>query len=326
MAKGKSITHGMDEICKMGIRVAKDTALAIQEHIRADPNSALEQTLRGKRKKKCLVIDSVAEMDCRKAIGTADGGKFKKWEFHGEEKLRDRNLDLSKKKTVCVLADAVDGTDLLERGLSNWCSCLVFFDPRKRRGRQLVASFVALPNGEVYHARCDKKGAFVTARDGTVGPVAGPSNVKRLADASICFYGQKLRNLKATVTTLFIERLEKALVKTVRDVRKADLRIYNLAGIPMMMKLIDHRTKEARTIDGVFDIEGQMPHDVVPGAFIAMKGGATIKTIDGSDLSFAELEELLLKPAASELKYVLASTEALANAIVQVVSEMGRGT
>jgi hypothetical protein len=107
-------------------------------------------------------------------------------------------------------------------------------------------------------------------------------------------------------------------------------RIYNLAGIPMLVKLTDHQVKNAKNIDVVFDIHGQNPHDVVPGAYLAKKAGATVrqfiieedkvtkeKKVRAEDISYATLEESLIQPAAptSRLKYFVTSTKELADQI-----------
>ncbi|TDA25606.1 MAG: hypothetical protein DSO00_08510, partial [Archaeoglobi archaeon] len=64
---------------------------------------------------------------------------------------------------------------------------------------------------------------------------------------------------------------EKQVKKTNEEI---GFRIYNLAGNPVMVKLVDHRIKDARGIDAVIEIKGQKPHDMAPGAYIALKGGA----------------------------------------------------
>lgn len=307
----------LDLVCDMGCHVARKIMLLIQCNVRDDPARAFQETVR--EGKKALEIDIVAERMCETLIHTFKNSKFRKWVFYGEESLNKRDTDLSSVKEICVLADAVDGTDLLERGLSNWCSGFTFFQPSAPPGKKILASFVALPSGEVYHARCDKKGAFVSRGEQT-SEVAGVSKVTKLAKASICFYGQKLANLKSVVDNERLQRIEDH-AKTLR--KKPSLRIYNLAGIPMLMKLIDHRVKNAKSIDAVFEIEGQKPHDFVPGAYIVLKAGAIVRSLKdgkvGADISFEELEELLLQPASSEVFYVVASTKALAKSLTELL-------
>jgi len=301
----------MDTICQLGIHTAQENIRDIEKQLK-NPNRVLIST--EVEKKAQLLIDLVAEENCRTTIQNYNKGKFGKWHFHGEESLLNKNLDLSKENSICVLADVIDGTDLLERGLGNWCSCFIFFDPRAKSGERLLASFVALPDKEVYFARHDMPGAFITTKDGQITEVAGRSAVEKVCDASICFYGQKHPNLVKTVS----------LLNNLTDQNLGKLRIYNLAGIPMMMKLIDHRIKKARSIDAVFDVNGQKPHDVVPGAYILKKAGATIKNLQGDDINYCDFEELLLKPSSTKLKYVAAATPELAKNLLAILVETGQ--
>lgn len=85
-----------------------------------------------------------------------------------------------------------------------------------------------------------------------------------------------------------------------------DFRFYNLAGNPMMARLAEG------TVDVVLELDGQLPHDVVPGAYIAMKAGAVFGNIDG-DKTFSEQElaDFLLKPADQSIRYILAANKDL---------------
>jgi hypothetical protein len=101
-------------------------------------------------------------------------------------------------------------------------------------------------------------------------------------------------------------------------------RIYTLAGIPMIVKLIDHRIKQAANIDIVFDCNGQRPHDFVAGAYLAKKANAVIKNIDsGNEISYADLERALLLPdnPKTEFRYVIAATEDLCDGIMPILKK-----
>jgi hypothetical protein len=150
-------------------------------------------------------------------------------------------------------------------------------------------------------------------------PVRGVSRVKSLARASVYFYGQKLKNFRSVTHDGFAHRLGLACKST----REDRLRIYNMAGTPMMARMTDHRVHEAGGIDVIFDVVGQQPHDVVPGAYIAKKAGATLRDLDGQDISFAQLEELLLEPAKRRLQYVLAATPTLASQVSECIRSAG---
>lgn len=58
----------------------------------------------------------------------------------GEESI-DETIDLTGNVNIHMLVDMIDGTDLLERGFSNWCSAAVVFDPR---GVTILASYVLM--------------------------------------------------------------------------------------------------------------------------------------------------------------------------------------
>jgi hypothetical protein len=100
-------------------------------------------------------------------------------------------------------------------------------------------------------------------------------------------------------------------IKAGRTTDEVKFRFYNLAGNPMMVRLADG------IIDVVFDLKGQRPHDVVPGAFIAMMAGALLWDIDlQQSVSDSSSMNKLLHPGSSSIKYVLAAN--------RVVSSRGR--
>lgn len=245
--------------------------------------------------------------------------------------MRDEALDLTDNQGIVVLADALDGSDLLERNLGNWCSTAVFFKPSNPPGQRILLSIAAMPWGDVFFARHDASGSFICAKRGgkknkeRTRPVAGPSKVKSLREASICYYGQKYKNFISVFTTGLLKKIESASSAAGHadgsDGQGSEnkLRIYNLGGIPMMCNLVNHSVKTARTIDAVIELKGQKAHDFVPGAFIAMKGGAHVVDLTGKKLELEDLERLLLRPARSAQKYVIASTEALAAEIISSI-------
>jgi fructose-1,6-bisphosphatase/inositol monophosphatase family enzyme len=313
----KGIPLNIDDLCKACVSVTREIVANVIGQANGDPETAFEEHALGRRMKKCLGIDSYAEQQCSTLIRKILHGQGKKWHFFGEEKLRNPSLDLSHANNICVLADAVDGTDLLERDLSNWCSTFAVFDPRCAAGQKLLASFVGTPNKDIYYARSDLPGAyFVAASTTTPIPVTGPSEVKSLKEASICFYGQKVSNLYKTMKTGFLDSINQAITSSDKKATDHTLRVYNLAGIPMMVRLAHNTYRGARRIDAVFDVAGQMPHDVVPGAFIAKKAGAVILGLDGKEITYEILEDHLMRPAQSRMKYVLAATPELASELI----------
>lgn len=264
-----------------------------------DSFNAFETVKIGKREKVALVVDVIAE----RLAAIELGRRLKQFDplILGEESLQDENLDLANESRLVALLDMVDGTDLFERGLGNWCSAAAFFLPDER---EIVGAFVGTPEGVVYYWTIDTPVPLkFDLRTKSVEPVRGPSEVRNLAESSIAFYGQKVVNFCSCASTLAHERNRQLQTKGL------SVRIYDLAGIPMMMNVIDGAGH--RRIDAVFEIVGQNPHDVVPGAIIAQRAGATVLDLDGNPL---DLVAALLRPADPNyrLKYVLAATPELA--------------
>jgi fructose-1,6-bisphosphatase/inositol monophosphatase family enzyme len=94
--------------------------------------------------KTLLTVDLVAERDAERELRDNLHLEPDHLVFLGEEQLSIRQEDLTKEEKLVVLVDMVDGTDLLERGLSNWCSAMVFFDPQGKRGDKTIAELTAV--------------------------------------------------------------------------------------------------------------------------------------------------------------------------------------
>ena len=277
---------------------------ALRDSAIFDPVSAFETVRIGKREKIALEIDIFAE----RLAAIHLGRRLRR--FHpvilGEESLRHKQLDLSGEERLVALLDVVDGTDLLERGLGNWCSAATFFLPASR---QILGAFVGTLEGLIYfwtpNVQVPMKLDLLTQR---LEPVNGPSKVQSVADASIAFYGQKLVSLCSNAGPFTHEGN--------RQLRASGLglRLYNLAGMPAMVKLVDGA--ERRRLDAVFEVAGQQPHDVVAGAVIAQQAGATLIGMDGAPV---DLASALLRPAdpSNRMKYILAATPELAKDLLQ---------
>ncbi len=67
------------------------------------------------------------------------------------------------------------------------------------------------------------------------------------------------------------------------------------------------------TVHAVFELRGQKPHDVIPGAFIAKQAGAIFCDLDGNDI---DMGNAVLDPNSSDLRYVLAGSKSLAEQIL----------
>jgi fructose-1,6-bisphosphatase/inositol monophosphatase family enzyme len=78
------------------------------------------------------------------------------------------------------------------------------------------------------------------------------------------------------------------------------------------------------TVDVVFDVTGVKPHDLVPGAHIALKAGAFLGDASGRALSEADLANMLLRPDDDGPPYVLASSEVLYRQAIEKIGLVGR--
>lgn len=271
-----------------------------------------------------LFIDDFAESLCEIGLLVEFGSRIR---VIGEEsfQLYPELRDLTNCEHVVALVDVVDGTDLLLRGLSNWCSALVLFSPPRKT---ILASVVADHEGNIFFASEVEECAFYQPR-GSKTPLpltnasrpenleeavkrflmrstSGPSRNRSLSDAAIAFYGQKPTSFLSTHRggfSLALRSLAEQLQEKVKPTPK--MRIYNLGGIPMMLKVANG------TLDAVFDLTGPKPHDMVAGAHIALKAGAVLGDIAGNLFAEAELATSLLTPDSDGPAYILAATEEL---------------
>jgi hypothetical protein len=215
----------------------------------------------------------------------------------------------------------------------------VFFCPSNNPGEKILGACVGLPSGEIYSASAHSKEVYIKQKGHFARPAAKPSTVKELKNASVCFYGQKAGSLSAVAERGLIKyitdwnekqnetRARKKLNGEPLDDADADAssRFYNLAGIPMMVKLIDHRVKAAKNIDAVFEVRGQKPHDVVPGAFLALVGGAVMWSLDDNAyVTPADLEKALLKPSDKSMRYIIACTKELCQQILPLLKPLAK--
>jgi fructose-1,6-bisphosphatase/inositol monophosphatase family enzyme len=259
-------------------------------------------------------------------------------EVWGEESICEKSQESlsfrSKTKTVALL-DMIDGTDLVNRHLGNWCAAMAFIYPPQK---EILASVIALPTREFYVAEQGKQPYKVHLRTDAAKISPGllsertelklnPDRVLNLTEAAVCFYGQKAANLLTVFKSLLPMspasreaakvgdqnvncRLGEYLYKM--SASKPRMRIYTLAGNPMMVRVADG------TIDAVFELRGQKPHDVVPGAFIAKQANAVFWDLDGNDIDIAEAA---LDPNASNLRYVLAGSKSLAEQVLRAITD-----
>lgn len=266
-------------------------------------------------------IDHRAEADFIDALTT----RFGKDDIFviGEESLLE-GLDLSGRRQICVLIDMIDGTDLLERKMSNWCSAVVVFSPQDR---SIEGAYVALPDDQVlYFATRYQPGAYkvslTRADESEPEPLTELNTAITLLNASICIYGQKSSSMlhllslhendKFTSWLRNLGSMEREY-RTARSMQEVNFRFYNLAGNPMMVRLAE----------GYFDIvvepAGQYPHDMAAGVFIAVKAGAVLTNETGEPLELTEIADALCRPADSRVKYILAANEQLGKEMAELL-------
>ena len=115
------------ELTTAGLFLTRHLTRYISKRVADSPARALSPNLVGHQRKPALRIDVNAEDELAARLHDYHSGKFAYIEYFGEESLDDPHLDLTGRSGTFALADAVDGTDLVERGLSNWCTAVVFF-------------------------------------------------------------------------------------------------------------------------------------------------------------------------------------------------------
>lgn len=271
-------------------------------------------------------VDAQAELGFQESIAKDFG---KDVAVHGEESLGSP-IGLSEETRPSVLVDMIDGTDLLERGFSNWCSAVVIFSPRPPTiegafvlQRSDIGTDVYFATRRLAHAnkreiRIGKSGRSVKIDD---IELTGPERAKNrnLRDAAVCIYGQKgdalVSLLELRNEEKFINWLSRNITIDIQRRRRKEnplrFRFYNLAGNPMMARLAEG------VVDVVFELQGQYMHDVVPGAYIARKSGASLGNTTGRPIKEQELAEKLLHPTESKISYILAANK-------KMVKELGK--
>jgi fructose-1,6-bisphosphatase/inositol monophosphatase family enzyme len=219
------------------------------------------------------------------------------------EESRQKHIETKDEKKMIASIDAVDGTDLLSKGLHNWCTAIFFFVP----GHRILASLVGVPSGAVYYA--SEGGAFKTeAIEGEIRTkeleIEKDQRPRMVRNASICFYGQKAGNFLSLMRRKpFVDLLEKLEQESSTN-KPVPFRIYNLGGNSMMVKLIEGG------VDAVIELKGQRLYDVVPGALIALKAGAFWGDLKGNSIDDEYLQSYLDDPN-KRLSYILSSSKKL---------------
>lgn len=319
-----------------------ESVLAVQDgviqQIRDDPHTAFNIIWKPDNggKKPLVSVDFTAELSFKAEVNKHCEGVI----VYGEESITS-SLNFTGNDRIHILVDMIDGTDLLERGFSNWCSAIVVFHPSSL---SILATYVFARSEDggltmYYYTRLEQDNAAkkLYVPIDQMGRVISKAkwkeleNILRIPDvakgrtlnnASVCMYGQKSSALKSLLSLdkNFKEWVSKQAEDNNRRKTETEeelrFRFYNLAGNPMMVRLAEG------IVDAVFDINGQLPHDVVPGAFMALNAGAVMKDINKKHIDEKALATALLRPAdkSKSIRYVLATNETIADNLIDLVS------
>src|SRR5580700_4732507 len=150
-----------EDLCEVGIRTIKKVVKQLLDHYVDRPNSSLIPLGDLQSGKRMITADKDAERFFEAYLDRDSDGRFKEIDFYGEETLGNRVIDLNGKAGTCVLVDALDGSDLYERNLGNWCSAATFFTPTNDPGKRIRAAIVGLPDGSTYFATDGSEGVSV---------------------------------------------------------------------------------------------------------------------------------------------------------------------
>jgi fructose-1,6-bisphosphatase/inositol monophosphatase family enzyme len=281
---------------------------------------AFERVHMPRQRKSGLRIDLFAEDLFRKEIAKRYGRNVS---VLGEESLTW--AESLAENPIVVLLDVLDGSDLLELEIGEYCTAATAFNASDPGLVTILGSVVRLANGRVY-AACDEwPDVFVAQDSGPTSrklawrPVSGPSQVRRLKESTVSVYAQKPEWFcPLTYSKRFIAR-----VKEFANDPDSEFRIHTLGGNPIMAMLSDRQGHHGRGFDAVFEVHGQPPHDVVPGVYIAKRAGARFYEFGrgGQETTISELAEHLLEPQKYALRYVLAGTEALGRELLGLLDE-----
>lgn len=311
-------------LLRLGVQAVHSTIQRAKLLLAKDEENLLREVSTGKIDNVTRDIDKFSEINAKGILyhGLARTSYRDSLVVWGEESINGQpDLDLSKESRTVVLLDMIDGTDLVNRKVSNWCSALVFYYPPEKK---ILGAVVGLPSGHYYCAGCDR-GAYVLKVKTTSEEIPAdqlieydlhsPASTGDLRRATVCFYGQKASNLLSVTSSAWVPEgaKEKAAnpyafhkflgeIHALPNKERPPFRLLNLGGNPMMVKVADG------TIDAVFELVGQKPHDVVPGAFIARRAGAVVRGLHGEPLN---LEKALLHPNEGHLTYIIAPNERL---------------
>jgi fructose-1,6-bisphosphatase/inositol monophosphatase family enzyme len=211
-----------------------------------------------------------------------------------------------------AILNALDGTELMAHRLGNWCSTLVIFqqDPNPK----IHAAFVGMANRQIFFMKASEQKAFFrssTDSDDIDHEILLHDSKTALKDATICFYGQRPNRLLEVSLNGGFRRLLRAGCGGKKKKVPPQMRIFNLGGNPMIMRLV------SGDIDAIIELVGQEPRDVVPAAIIALKAGAVLYDLKKKQrIAEKDLCAYLSTPK-EDIRYLVASSDKLARALLR---------
>ena len=144
----KSFTSA--SLAEAGVFAIRQTLRRIIREFEDDPNTAVRQTIDAETKKKAIDVDLIADREFATQFRHYDGRRYASVIVTGEERPGE-TAPLTGTFETYVLVDALDGSDLAERNLANWCSGAVFFDVAGSTAK-IRAAVVGMPPDHVYFA------------------------------------------------------------------------------------------------------------------------------------------------------------------------------
>lgn len=275
----------------------------IKNEAHINPTSNFEPIECSISHKKMVYIDKAAENLLAKKLKEIFNADYDV-EIYGEESLglkqaahsesvgRFSSTKSRKKGKIIFLLDAIDGTDLYLKNLGNWCTAVLIMN----ENRQVLGSFVGLPNGAIYFSTTDIHFVVKVNSKGKPTKVTINTDKSDLKNVTLAWYGQKAKNfLPIARNKKFIEFLQ-------NQPRTSNFRILNIGGIPLMMKLIDNIVP----VDVIIELYGQQPHDMIAGGFLAQKANAILTDLNGKSINFSNY---LHDFKGEKIKYILATSK-----------------
>ncbi len=218
-----------------------------------------------------------------------------------------------------ILVDPIDGTDLFAKDLSNWCCALVIYNEKK----DILGAFVGMPNQTVYFSTHKHNKVWKISdsdinknQPATLVTCARHDDIQ-LSENTIAWYGQKLKTLFSLTDHKKLSAKLREIAETEARAKKDQhqnekFRILNIAGNPMFIKMIDNHC----SVGAVIELRGQLPHDVIPGAYLAQKAGAFLTDLNGKKIKWSKY---LKNAMEMRMTYILSNSTKTHKELVEIL-------